>query len=83
MRAVSQMRENCELQIHTLMICARGPVRKSPTCFTYLMDIWSTPVEQSEPSRLISLRTSPGQGVSKVRSDFSTLKFHSLLKYSF
>ena len=65
MRAVFQMHGNCELEIHTLMICARGPVRRSPTCFTYLTGIWSTPVEQSNLSRLISLRTSP---VDTVRS---------------
>ena len=54
MRAVFQKRGNCELEIHTLMICARGPVRKSPSCFIYLTGIWSMPVEQSDRSRLIS-----------------------------
>ena len=68
MRTVFQMCENCELEIQKLMICARGPVRKSPTCFTHLTDICSRPVEQSDLSRLISLRTSPVYIVHSVLS---------------
>ena len=58
MCAVFQMRGNYELEMHTLMIRARRPVRKSPTCSTYWTGIWSTPVEQSNLNRVISLRTS-------------------------
>ena len=65
MCAVFQMRGNYELEMHTLMIRARGPVRKSPTCSTYWTGIWSTPVEQSNLNRVISLRTS---SVDTVRS---------------
>ena len=65
MCAVFQMRGNYELEIYALMMCARGPVRKSPTCLTYLTGIWLTPVEQSNLNRIISLRTS---SVDTVRS---------------